>query len=585
MLKRSFLTLMFALFLAMPAFAQSPKPNPDNVMILPFENTSGRPEFNWVGESFADSLSDLLKVPGINVVSNEERKIIQQRLRVPLTTLPSLATSLKLAREGKASLLISGNYNISPAQGETAAGIKVKVKLIRVNEGRFLSEELPNGQRISRDIDLTDALANLQTVQGQLAFQIIYQRDKNSLPFSENEFKRVANKVPARAFEAYVKGLLTAETDPQTKENYFKNALRLYGEAKNNEVYPEAALELGHLFLNQKQYQNSVDFFSKVPQNDSHYAEAAFYTGLIYWSTGNFEPALAVLSPLAEDLKLTSVYNTLGAIAIQAAREEKTNKPKSEELLKRGLEFLQKALESEPENQMIMFNYSLALFLDNKVPETITQLRPVLAIDQRDGEAYYLLAKSLSKLDDPTATEFDNQARKFLTADNKYAKLEEDWKRTRLVEQIKMRVRQPQRQEFVAVVLSSRQKAGLSQVPVDENEALLEQARAYYKGGRDDDALATILRILSSEPMTAEAHLIKGNILLRRGEIDNARDSLKTALFWDNRLIDAHIILGRIFLEKKDCLQAENYSKSALQLDESNQEAIGLQRQVERCSK
>ena len=66
---------------------------------------------------FADSLSDLLKVPSLSVVSNQERKIIQQKLRVPLTSLPSLATSLKLARESKASILIAGKYNIVPAQG------------------------------------------------------------------------------------------------------------------------------------------------------------------------------------------------------------------------------------------------------------------------------------------------------------------------------------------------------------------------------------------------------------------------------------------------------------------------------------
>src|SRR3954470_11318232 len=74
----------------------------DVVMILPFENTSGKAEFNWIGESFADSLSDLLRVPTLTVVSNDQRKIIQQRLRIPLTTLPSLATSLKLARDSGA---------------------------------------------------------------------------------------------------------------------------------------------------------------------------------------------------------------------------------------------------------------------------------------------------------------------------------------------------------------------------------------------------------------------------------------------------------------------------------------------------
>ncbi len=39
----------------------------DTMMVLPFENTSDKPEFNWVGESFALSLSELLRVPTLNV--------------------------------------------------------------------------------------------------------------------------------------------------------------------------------------------------------------------------------------------------------------------------------------------------------------------------------------------------------------------------------------------------------------------------------------------------------------------------------------------------------------------------------------
>src|SRR5215208_3922983 len=108
MTKRILSLLFISLLGATAAFAQAAPRSTETAMILPFENTSQRAEFNWVGESFADSLSDLLKVPSLNVVSNDERKIIQQRLRVPLSFLPSLATSLKLAREGKATLLIAG---------------------------------------------------------------------------------------------------------------------------------------------------------------------------------------------------------------------------------------------------------------------------------------------------------------------------------------------------------------------------------------------------------------------------------------------------------------------------------------------
>src|SRR5258707_500191 len=82
------------------------------VLVLPFENVSNHPEYNWIGESFADSLSALLNKPGLIVVTSEERAVAYQRLRLPLTVLPSRATAIKIARELKASMIVIGTYNV-----------------------------------------------------------------------------------------------------------------------------------------------------------------------------------------------------------------------------------------------------------------------------------------------------------------------------------------------------------------------------------------------------------------------------------------------------------------------------------------
>lgn len=588
MLRKIVFLIISALIFVNFALAQTVQ-NTDTVLVLPFENTSDKTEFNWVGESFAASLSDLLKVPSLTVVANEERKIIQQRLNVPLTSLPSLASSLKLARESKATMLIFGKYNIVPSQGDIAASINVTAKIIRVNEGRFLNEELPSGKRLTRDINLVDALANLQTIEGQLAYQIMYQRDKSSLAFSQNDFVKQANKVPAKAFEAYIKGLLTSDADFQNREGYFKNAMRLYAESKAEEnveekdkIYADAALELGHFYLNRKQNQNAVEYFSKIPIEDSHYAEAAFYIGLIYWQQNNYEQALGVLSPLADDLKLNSVYNTLGAIAVEASRAEKKDKTKAANNLNKGLEFLKKASESDPEDPESRFNYSVALYLTNNIPETIAQIKPVLALNPRDGEAYYLLAKALQKSGDATASEFDNQARRFLT---NYAKLETDFQRTGTVEGISLRVIQPPRKDFVSVIMIKNRNESTPISSINETDVLLEQAQTAYKAGRDDDAMQLLRRIISSEPINGKAYLLLGKIHLRRADMEQANNALKTALFYDNSLIDAHIALAKIFIEKKDCAQAQTYVASAVALDANNPEVGGIQRQLERCSK
>ena len=598
MLKKASFVFILALLASFNAMAQAAPTASDVVMILPFENTSGKPEFNWVGESFADSLSDLLKVPSLNVVSNEQRKIVQQRLKIPLSTLPSLATSLKLARDSGATLLIAGRYNIVPAGADTAATINVTSKIIRVNEGRFMSEVI-DGRQVTRDISLNDALGNLQTMQGQIAYQILYQRDK-ALPFSQNQLIEAANKVPARAFEAYIKGLLTPSSE--ARENYFKNASRLYTEASPDGTYSEAEIELGHLYLGQKKSAEAISSFERVISanqkcrdkakadnkqancGDEGFAEASFYIGLIQWQQGNYESALATLRPLTEDLKLTTVYNALGAIAVQASRAEKKNPAKAAALLNEGSELLKKASDSAPDDANVRFNYAMALFQLGNMTEAASQMRSAIAANPRDGEAYYILAKTLDALKDATAVDINNQAQRFLTDNNRYAKLETEWQKSHTVGDITLRVEQPARKDFVAVVLS-RKPVTASTSQISETDSLLAQARTFIKNGSDDEAMTTLRRVLASEPMSAESYLLLGKIHLRRGDIDQAISSFKTSVFWDNRLIDAHVSLGKIYVEKGDCMQAKNYSASAIEINPGNQDAQALQRLSERCSK
>lgn len=598
MRKRFLLSFAAVLLAAAGAFGQQRVT--DSVMVMPFENVSNKAEFNWIGESFALSLSELLQVPGLTVVSNSERKLIQQRLRVPLASIPSLATSLRLARESNATLLVSGKYTIIPAQDDLAATINVTARVIRVNEGRFLSEvTVRDGRRIIRDIALNDALGNLQTMQGQIAYQVLYQRDK-ALPFSQNQMIETATKVPARAFEAYIKGLLTQ--DPMFRENFFKNALRLHADSGVAGEFTEAALELGHLHYGQRKFGDAIDAFQRVVNteqacaerargenrpancNDEAYAEASFYMGVIRWQQSDFDQALAVLRPLSEELKITSLYNMLGAIAVQASQAEKRDEARQTALLAEGVAFLEKAHANADDDLAIKFNLSFAHFLNGTYTSAAEYLKELVAAAPKDGEAFYILAKTLSELKDETAADVDNLARTHLATGNRYATLERDWTRAKAITDMKLRVVQPQRKDFVSVVLSQREAAPVAR-PVSSTETLLAQAKKEYQAGEDDKAMETIRRVLVSEPMSAESYLILGKIHLRRGDRDQATSAMKTALFWDNRLLDAHVALGRIYLERGDCQQARTFAASAAVIDGENSEVSSLQRLAERCSK
>lgn len=567
-----------------PAFAQAP--TSDVVMVLSFENTSSRAEYNWVGESFADSLTELLSKPGLMVVSGNERAIAYQRVGLPETVIPSRATAIKLAREAKATMVVLGTYTVTPppepdqkaakAKPEEKqpadAYVQVTARVIKVNEGRTLGEVL-DGNWATRQFDFGGLLTTLQNIQGRLAYHILYQRDR-ALPYSQNQLVQEATKIPPRAFEAVVKALQLDERDPK-RENYLKNALRINAEENGGAVYSAAAFWLGRYYLLQAKWKDASEFFIKLQKKEPHFTEAAFYAGLAYWKVGDFGRSLASYVPLATDTPLIGVYNNAGAVAIHAAREEKKDVDRLR-LIAQGTGFLEKAAKSSPEDSMVRFNYAYALFLGGKYAEAADQLRPVITSDPRDGQAYFIFAKCLEKVGKAEAADAaDNQARKYLPT---YAKWQDEWQRSQTTSRLTVRLRDVLNVSDLAEWV--RSSTNPTDVNASATQDLLEKARKLYQDGRDDEALPEIHRVVMIEPTNAEAYLLSGRINLRRSDQEAAIAALKTAIFWDPKLIDAHILLGKIFLERGDRGEATKYATSAMSIDPNNQEAIALQRQV-----
>ena len=557
------------------ARAQTPRGN-EVVIVLPFENMSNRAEFNWIGASFADALSELLAVPGLAVVSTDERELTYQRLRLPLSSVPSRATAIKIAQESHATLVVLGTYDVTPPHDEKSLPeIHGTARVVRVNEGRLAGDVMPDGRWAWRPYDFGGPLVSLQRMEGTLAYQILYQRDK-ALPFSLNKILEQAQKVPPRALESYAKGIMTE--DRAKRSNYLQNAMREYAKTNAGAIYPQAAFELGSLYYQQEDWKKAVEFYSKLQPKDPHYAESSFYAALAYWRLHDLPNALAILTPLTADVPLTGIYNNAGALAAQAGRAEKTQAER-DKLLQQALTFLERARDTAPDDSAVRYNYAYALFLTGKYAEAADQFRAVLTREPRDGQALFLLAKALERANQTeAAANADNEARRYLPS---YATVQSAWLKSQSIAEVPLRL--SQKFDLPDYIETEKLQTAAVAEPVGASaQDSLAKAKELYQAGSDDDALAELNRALMVEPMNAEAHLMIGRIYQRRGDLQRAVSSLKTALFWsDQKLIDAHILLGRIFLEKGDRAQALTHARAAVQLDPNNQEALALQRQVE----
>jgi tetratricopeptide (TPR) repeat protein len=588
--KRIFAILLAVVaFLSAPYFAgqdtQAQTGSPDTVLVLPFENVSDHPEYNWIGESFSDSLSSLLSKPGLVVVSNDERAVAYQRLRLPLTVLPSRATAIKIARELRASMIVIGTYNVTlppPSPDKNAGNQKAlatiagEARVVRVNEGR-MSGDVFDGSWAPRVYDFGGTLTDLQRMNGELAYQVLSQRDK-ALSFSRNQLIQEATRVPPQAFEAFMKGLLTGDRDP-TRAIYLKNAMKLYAKENGGAVYPQAAFELGRFYLGQGQLKEAAEYLMMVQKKEPHYGEAQFYAGVAYWKTGEIQKAMTVLVPLADEkvMPLVAVYNNASAVTIEAARAEKKPEERTR-LLMQAITLLSRAADSSPDDTTVLFNFAYALFLAGKYSEAAEKLEKVVAADQRDGQAYFLLAKAQERAGHAEpATAADNQARIYMQ--NSYGKWQTEWQKSQTVQNLNLRSRDVLNQVDLSD-LGRRQAADAAKA--NNAQEALNKIRDLYQQGRDDEAMAEIRKLMVLEPTNAEAFLLSGRINQRRGDQEAAIAALKTAIFWEPppKMIEAHILLGRIFLERGDLGEARKYAASAMNIDSNNQEAIALQRQV-----
>jgi tetratricopeptide (TPR) repeat protein/TolB-like protein len=555
--------------LAQRAQAQTTTTQRDTIIVLPFENTTSQRENNWIGASFADALADLFAhAPGLGVISTDERELLYQRLRLPLTSSPSRATAIKLAREAKATLVVIGNYSVKQTQtdakdaaGEEKSTLEVSgtASVVRVNEGKLW-----------RKFDFGGAVTNLQRTQGTLAYQILYLRD-DALTVSLNDILNLATKVPPRAFESLVKGIMT--DDQEKRSAYLQNAVREYTKVRPGEIYPEAEFELGNLNFRQEKWKDAAEHYAKLKKGDTHYGEAAFYAGLSRWHASDLKGALEALVPLTSDVPLTGVYNNAGAISLQASLAEKSAEER-ERLLKQAITFLERAKQTDPQDALVLYNYSYALVLSGKYMDAANQLRDLLTLKPRDGEILFLYAKALERAGQTeAATAADNEARRYLKS---YAQYQTEWQKSQSIAAVPMRLAG---QFDVAQSISIIDRPPVESATTTD---LLERARKLYEAGQDDELLPELNRVLMVDPQNAEAHLYVGRVYHRRGDLARAVASLKTALFWSNqKSIDAHILLGRIFFQQGDRGQAMTHARAALDLDPNNQEALALFRQVE----
>jgi tetratricopeptide (TPR) repeat protein/TolB-like protein len=532
--------------------ASLPAPH-DTVVVMPFENLSGRAEYNWIGEGFADTLSTLLDKPGLAAIQPDERDVAYKQEGLPPTAILTHAAMFKVAERAGANLVVMGSYGV---EGDGRQGsLTVTARTVNINEGRLMGRQQTEAAPI----------LEMQRLQGDIAYETLYQHNPD-VPYTRDQIVTEATAVPIGAFENYIKGKLTREHDARVE--FLERAAKEVQD-KTHAPYDAAVFELGRIRYDDHDLKSTIDQMQMVNEKFPRFDEALFYMAIAEYELGQLDKSMEVLTRLKTMMPLYEVYNNIGVIYMKKKQYSD------------AIAHLKPAADASPRDTDVSFNLGLAYFLSGNYKDAIAMLKSEIERRPADGEALYILSKSSEAAGDKAAAPgYADQAKKVLPS---FAQWET--KGVPFLGRIretfsKANYYRYKRDLYATATPDAGESAGTTAV-----DQLMESARTAFADGRDEDALASLGKALQAAPQSYEAHLLMGRIYERRGDTERATNSLKAALFWNPNLPQAQVLLGRIALLRNDCEGARSWAGKALQSNQNDQDAQALGRLIEQKCK
>lgn len=525
-----FQSLLFAsvllLLLRVPAAANS-------ILVIPFENAARVADLDWVGESFAETLTERLAGPGRRLVTRQERMMALERLGLPATVALTRATVLRMAEGLEIDWVVLGRFEVN--DGQLGA------------EAQLLDLRNPS---LSPVIGGRGSFAQLLEVQGQLAWKILRWLDP-TFSLSQEAFQQQFPRRRVTAFESYVRGLLALSREQQSR--YFLQAARLQPD------YSDPAFRLAQLYFQDQDYNTAARWFEKIPADDPLGLEARFYLALCYFHIRAYARARDTLAPLAERLPGKPVWNNLGVFA---SRQESGAD---------ALDYFSRAQKADPADPNVYFNLGLHYARQQRWEEAVDALDQCVKLDPDDTEGHFLRALALEGLGREQEAK---RARQRAVGDNPGLLLSLERRQfdlDRLVE------------NFTARLAGQR---GQKESPPAGALARARHVDVHVKRGKDflhrgqvEEAQGEFTEAILVDPDSHEAHLSLAEIYRRQGRLSQAVAELEASL-WSQETVRARLQLAEIYLSQNRPAEARKQVEAALKLDPKNPGARALEQRL-----
>jgi tetratricopeptide (TPR) repeat protein/TolB-like protein len=505
-------------------------------VVLPFENASGSPRLDWLGEGLEELTAQRLAAAGEHVYSHAARVAELERYGLPATSKYSRATMLRIAEDLDADFVIFGHY--------TASGNSLTVEM------RTLSI-IPTALR--PPLRENGPLDSLMELHMRLLWRSLAANVRN-YPLTQADFTKRQRALRLDAFEQYVRGLLASDDEAK---------LRLLHEAARLEPdWPDPQFALGETYYGKKDYGAALAWFFKIPKQHDRYFEALFYSGVCRLQLDQADRAEEVFNSLLNILRNSpaagaDLPEVLNNLAIARARLGKAAEAQAH---------LRQAAELEPGEDDYPFNLGLVALQNKEAGAAADYFREASERepDRVEDRAFLILA--LEKAGKKPEADQEREEAKEAFGPNGLAAITWDAKPETVSKLERIKTELDVTSLRGEIESADAAVAVPTALPASDTPAVrIRRARQELSLGHVEAAEKEFRAVLETQPASAAAHRGLGEIEHRQGKLDDAVKELQASLQARDSA-EVRTVLAKIYLEQKKPELARAEAEKALKL-------------------
>lgn len=525
------LALMASLWVAGPAAAQTP--SSPRVLVLPFsaqaeaQAPGGAGAALWLREAAALLLSEGLDQLGVGTFSRNERVVVFDRLRLPLSGSFSRATTIRVGELVGASEVVFGELRLG-------SKLSVRVRAIDLQTSR----QLPD---IADEAALSDLFPLFERLSDRLAHTLGRRVTAPRRPPA----------ISLEAFENYVKGLVAAT--PAAQQRFLETAMMRAprdGRILNG---------LWSVYTEQGAHDKALAAVSAVPPDSPYLTRARFNLALSLIELRRFDGAFRELTALYGQRRAAAVSNALGVVQL---RRGITTEPVS------ATRYFERAVSEDPAGTDYLFNVGYARAVVNDAAGALHWLRETVRRDAADGDAHLVMSAMLSATGRTVEAQRELELARQLGTSLETPPASVSSKVPPGLERIETEIDAAAHIDAVITNPAQRDQQDMAAFH-------LQQARRLMSAQKDREAMSELRRAIYLSPYEDEPHLLVGKLHQRAGRLADAIDEFKVAI-WCRESAAARVALGAALLESGDKDAARREAERAIVLAPSLEEAREL---------